>query len=96
MVAPRNAAGDLQIDDAVLERGCARTTSCSTTLSADSGIGSAMRSSPSERTQALHVPALVDQAAAAHLADFIDAVGELIAAVLDMDARRRCAADSGR
>ena len=33
------------------------------------------------------MPALIDQPAAPHLADFIDAVGELIAAVLDVDAR---------
>ena len=33
------------------------------------------------------MPTLVDQPPAPHLADFIDAVGELIAAVLDVDAR---------
>ena len=31
--------------------------------------------------------ALVDQAASPHLADFVNAVGELIAAVLDRDLR---------
>ena len=46
----------------------------------------AMRSSSSERSSRVHVAALVDQAAAPHLADFVDAVGELVAAVLDMDA----------
>ena len=40
--------------------------------------------------------ALVDQAASPHLADFVDAVGELIAAVLDGDRGLRRAADSGR
>ena len=44
-----------------------------------------MRSSPSERCSRVEVAPLVDQAAAPHLADFIDAVGELIAAILDVD-----------
>ena len=35
--------------------------------------------------QPRHMAALIDQAPAPHLADFIDAVGELIAAVLDGD-----------
>ena len=39
--------------------------------------------------QPVHVAALVDQRAAPHLADFVDAVGELVAAILDMDHRVR-------
>jgi hypothetical protein len=34
------------------------------------------------------MPALVDQPPAPHLANFIDAVGELIATILDVDACR--------
>ena len=64
-----------------------RTTSRSTTPSAVSGIGIAIRNSDSERCEALHVPPLVDQAASPHLADFVDAVGELVAAILDMNRR---------
>ena len=66
-----------------------RTTSCSTTPSAAGDIGMAMRSSDERELQPRHVAALVDQLAAPHLADFIDAVGELIAAILDVDARMR-------
>ena len=43
-----------------------------------------------------HVPPLVDQPAAAHLADLVDAVGELIAAILDVDRGLAHAARSGR
>ena len=35
--------------------------------------------------QPCHVPRLVDEAAVAHLADLVDGVGELEAAVLDVD-----------
>ena len=38
--------------------------------------------------QAIHVAPLVDHAAAPDFADFVDAVGELVAAVLDMDPGR--------
>ena len=71
------------------------TTSRSTTPSARSDIGMRMRNSPSERCSRVDVAALVDQAAAPHLADFVDAVGELVAAILDMDhgvAQRQIAA----
>ena len=55
-----------------------------------------MRSSASERCEPRHVAALVDQPPSPHLADFVDAVGELIAAILDMHHGLRAAADSGR
>ena len=44
-----------------------------------------MRNFGERALQPLDVPPLVDEAPAPHLADFIDAVGELIAAILDMD-----------
>ena len=50
-----------------------------------------------ERTvEPRHVAALVDQLASPHLADLVDAVGELIAAVVDRDFGLARAADSGR
>ena len=94
MVAARHAAGDLQIDDAVV----------------DPVAGDGLAHDDRERRrrhrhgdaqfrerarQPLHVAALVDHAACPHLADLVDAVGELVAAILDMDAWRRATADSG-
>ena len=84
MIAPRHAAGDLQIDDAVADAVArqhfaqhdAERALCH--RHADAQFG--------ERAlQPFEVAPLVDEAAVPHLADFIDAVGELIAAVLDMD-----------
>ena len=83
MIAARHAAGNLQIDDAISARGCGGSTSRNTTPSAAVDIGTEMRSSPSERVEPRHVPALVDQPASPHLADFVDAVGKLISAILD-------------
>ena len=46
--------------------------------------------------QALHVPRLVDQPAAPHLAHLVDRIAELEAAVLGVHARLRVRADTGR
>ncbi len=46
--------------------------------------------------QARQVAPLVDHAASPYLADLVDAVGELVAAVLDVDHGVARAADSGR
>ena len=59
------------------------------TPSAARDIGMRMRNSPSERCEPLEMAALVDEPASPHLADFVDAVGELIAAILDMDLASR-------
>ena len=67
-----------------------------TTPSAAGDIGMAMRSSRERALQPLEVPALVDQPACPHLADLVDAVGELIAAILDMDRGLGERHDSGR
>ena len=44
-----------------------------------------MRSSSKRTVEPRHVPALVDHPASPHLADLVDAVGELIPTVLDGD-----------
>ena len=50
MVAPRHAAGDLKIDDAVMPTLFRRMVSRMTMPSAAGDIGIAMRSAPSERS----------------------------------------------
>ncbi len=84
VVAPRHAAADLQIDDAVADAVARHHLAqhdaerARRHRHADAQFG--------ERAlQPLEMAPLVDQATAPHLADFIDAVGELIAAILDMD-----------
>ena len=84
MVAPRYAAGDLQINEAIAD---AVPRHHFTEHDAERLDRHRHRDAQfAERAlQPRDVAALVDQPPAAHLADFIDAVGELIAAVLDMD-----------
>ena len=84
MVAPRDAARDLQIDDtvddAIAPHGLVQD---------DAQRRQRHRQRDAQfderAQQPLHMAALVDQPAVPHLADFVDAVGELIAAILDMD-----------
>ena len=64
-----------------------RTVSCRTTLSAASDIGSRDAQFAERAGEPRHVPPLVDEPPSPHLADLIDPVGELVAAVLDMDDR---------
>ena len=82
MVALGDAAGDLQIDDAV-----ANAVSPHHLMQHDAQRRERHRQrDPQFRQRArepLHVPALVDQAAVPHLADFVNAVGEQIAAILE-------------
>ena len=49
--------------------------------------GQSMRSSPQRAAEPVDVQRLVDELAVAHAHDLIDAVGELIAAILDVHAR---------
>ena len=53
--------------------------------SAASDMGAAIFKAVERALQPLHVTALVDQPPVPDLADLIDAIGKLIAAVLDMD-----------
>ena len=83
-IAPRDAAGDLQIDDAVAHaiapHGFAHHDRQRRRRhrARDAQFG--------ERAiEPRHMTALVDQTPCPHLADFVDAVGELIAAVFDRD-----------
>ena len=86
MVAARHAAADLQIDDAPTHAVAANDF-----VQHDAERGRLHRHGDAKlgerELKPRHMPALVDQVTAPHLADFIDAVGELIAAVLDVDAR---------
>ena len=95
VVAPRDAAGDLQIDQAVADAVAAHDLA-----QHDAQRRRAHRPRDAELAERAleprHVPRLVDQPAAANLADLVDAVGELVAAILDMDRRARRAARSGR
>ena len=86
MVAPRHAARDLQIDDAVAD---AIAPDRLVQHGAERGKRHRHRDAKlAERAlQPLHVAALVDEAPLAHLAHLVDAVGELVAAVLDVHAR---------
>ena len=84
MVAPRHAAGDLQIDDAVADA-VPRHHLAQHDAERGGDIGMRMRNSASERFEPFEVAPLVDEAPSPHLADFVNAVGELIAAILDMD-----------
>ena len=95
MIAARDAARHLHIDDAVLDP-VARDHFVQDDVQRRQRHRQLDAQFAERAHQALHVPALVDQAPAPHLADFIDAVGKLIAAVLDMDRGVRCAADIGR
>ena len=56
-----------------------------TIASAVADIGMAMRELIERTLQPCHVAPLVDDAAVPDLADLVDAVGELIAAILDVD-----------
>ncbi len=62
-----------------------RTVSRMTTPSAAGDIGIGDAQLVERALEPRHVAALVDDAAVPHLADLVDAVGELVAAVLDVD-----------
>ena len=83
MIAGRHAAGDLHIDDAVADAVAAHDLAHD-----DAQRGRRHRPDDpqfAKRTgEPRHVAALVDQPAAAHLADLVDAVGKLVAPVLDV------------
>ena len=84
MIAPRHTAADLQIDEAVAD-----TIARHHLAQNDPERGGRHRHADAnfiERAlQAIEVPPLVNQPATAHLADFVDCVGELVAAILDVD-----------
>ena len=88
VVAGRHPARDLQIDDAV-----AHPVSPYAFVHHDREGGLRHRHLDAEllerALEAGHVAALIDHAAAPHLADLVDAIRELVAAILDMD--RSCA-----
>ena len=83
VVAGRHPARDLQIDDAV-----AHPVSPYAFVHHDREGGLRHRHLDAEllerALEAGHVAALIDHAAAPHLADLVDAVGELVAPVLDV------------
>ena len=86
MVAPRHTAGDLQIDEAI-----AHAVACHRLAQDDAEHIAMHRHRDAQLFQRafkpVHVAARVDQPPAPHLADLVDAVGELVAAVLDVDLR---------
>ena len=91
----RHAAGDLQIDDAVAD-----AVARDDLAQHDAERGKRHRHADAQFVERAleprHVAPLVDQPPSPHLADFVDAVGELIAAILDVDLGVAHAADSGR
>jgi len=84
MVAARHAAGDLQIDDAIADA-VARHHFAQDHAERRDRHRHADAQLAERALQALDMTLLVDEAASPHLADFIDAVGKLVAAILDMD-----------
>jgi hypothetical protein len=84
MIAPRHAAADLQIDETVAD-----TIARHDLAQNDAKRGGRHRHADAnfiERAfQAGEVSALVNQPAATHLANFVDGVSELVAAIIDMD-----------
>ena len=86
VVPPRHTAGDLQVDDAVAHpiasHGLAQHGA---ERGARHGHGDAQFAERAH--QPIHVAPLVDEPGVPHFADFIDAVGELIPAILDVDRR---------
>ena len=87
MIAPRDAARDLQIDDARSVTRLRRTTSRMTNVERcerHRHRRSAIRCS--ERCKRVMCRGTSTRLPAAHFADLIDAVGKLIAAILDIDA----------
>ena len=66
-----------------------------TSFSAARPIGMAMPISRKRALQPVQMRRLVDRHAAQHIGDFIDAVAQLQAAILDMHRRPGHAADSG-
>ena len=87
MVAPRDAARDLQIENAVAHpvAGDGLAEHDGERIARHRHVDAQFRK---RALQPVHVAALVDQPAAPHLAHLVDAVGELVAAVLDMHGRR--------
>ena len=59
-----------------------RIVSRNTIASAAFDTGRTMRSSPKPAVELGHVTMFVNEAASPHLADFIDAVGKLVSAIL--------------
>src|SRR5262249_11665295 len=86
VVAPGDPAGDLEIDEAVTH---AVARDCFTQHHAQRRIrhGSGHVQRLERAVQARHVPPFVDQVPVADLADLVNAVGKLIAAVFDVDHR---------
>ena len=86
VVAPRDAARHLQIDEAVVHA-VARDRLAQ--HDAEHVARHRHRDAQlAERAfEPVHVAALVDQPPSPHLAHLVDAVGELVAAILDMDLR---------
>ena len=83
MVAPRHTAADLQINDAIADA-IARND-----LPQNNAEGSFGHRRPDlqftqRALEPREVTALVDQPTLPHLADFVDGVAELVAAILDM------------
>ena len=83
MVAARHAARHLKIDKAVMN-GLRRTTSPMMICSAEREAAS-LSAVRQRAVKAVEMPRHVHDIATRYLAYLIDAVGELIAAVLDMD-----------
>ena len=81
MIAPGYAAADLQIDDAFAKP----VTTCGFMQHDVEGRQRHGQSDPQFRQRTLHVPLAVDQHAVANGDRLVDAIGELVTAVLDMD-----------
>ena len=83
MVASGDAAGDLHVDDAVLD--AVATDHLAHQHGQHRGLDRPHDVELAQRAVEAHqMPFLVDQPAAEHGDDLVDPVGELVAAVLDM------------
>ena len=83
MVAAGDAARHLQVDQPLTTRLRLHHLAHDVS-SALRDIGQAISSSPSERSSRSRWRVMSMMIAARHLADLVDAVGELVAAILDM------------